>query len=74
MDFKAKKFVLKVNFNQEVQLRISLNYSVFTVVFPWEILKRNCKKVLVNSGLFLLIIMPSCSCGKHICQFPRKKR
>ena len=33
MDFKAKKFVLKVNFNQEVQLRISLNYSVFTVVF-----------------------------------------
>lgn len=33
MDFKAKKSVLKVDFNQEVQLRISLNYSVFNVIF-----------------------------------------
>ena len=33
MDFKAKKSVLKVDFSQEVQLRISLNYSVFNVIF-----------------------------------------
>ena len=33
MDFKAKKFALEVDFNQEVQLGILLNYSVFTVVF-----------------------------------------
>ena len=28
MDFKAEKSVLKVDFNQEVQLGISFNYSV----------------------------------------------
>lgn len=33
MDFKAEKSVLKVDFNQEVQLRILLNYSVLTVIF-----------------------------------------
>ena len=33
MDFKAEKSVLKVDFNQEVQLRISLNDWVLTVIF-----------------------------------------
>ena len=33
MDFKAEKSVLKVDFNKEVQLRISLNDSVFNVIF-----------------------------------------
>ena len=33
MDFKAEKSVLKVDFNQEVQLRISLNDSVLNVIF-----------------------------------------
>ena len=52
-DFIFQKFVLRVDFNLEIQIRISWIYSL---PFDWEIRKRICKTVLVKSGLFSLIM------------------
>ena len=51
-DFTFEKSVLRVDFNLEIQIRISW---ISSLPFDWEIRKRICKTVLVNSGLFLLI-------------------
>lgn len=54
MDFKAEKSVLKVDFNQEIQLRISLNDSVFNVIFrKYE--KGNAKMFLWTVFFFFLL-------------------
>ena len=46
-------FVLRVDFNLEIQIRISW---ISSLPFDWEIRKRICKTVLVKSGLFSLIM------------------
>ena len=48
-DFTFKKSVL----NLEIQIQTSW---IFSLPFGWEIRKRICKTVLVNSGLFVLIM------------------
>ena len=46
-------FVLRVDFNLEIQIRISW---ISSLPFDWEIRKRICKTVLVKRGLFSLIM------------------
>ena len=52
-DFTFEKSVLRVDFNLEIQIRISW---ISSLPFDWEIRKRICKTVLVKSGLFSLIM------------------
>ena len=52
-DFTFEKSVLMVDFNLEIQIRISW---ISSLPFDWEIRKRICKTVLVKSGLFSLIM------------------
>ena len=52
-DFTFEKSVLRVDYNLEIQIRISW---ISSLPLDWEIRKRICKTVLVNSGLFLLIM------------------
>ena len=47
-DFASEKSVLMVDFNYEIQIRISW---IRFLPFDWEIGKRICKTLLVNSGL-----------------------
>ena len=47
-DFASEKSVLMVDFNYEIQIRISW---ICSLPFDWEIGKRICKALLVNSGL-----------------------
>ena len=48
MYFTSEKCVLKVDFNKEIQIRISW---ISFLPFDWEIPKRICKTTLVNGGL-----------------------
>ena len=57
MDFTSEKSVLRVDFNSEIQFRISW---ISFLPFDWEIRTRICKTVLENSGL--LFANYACAC------------
>ena len=56
-DFTYEKSVLRVDFNKEIQNRI---FWISLLPFDWEIRKRICKTILVNSGL--LFTNYACAC------------
>ena len=56
-DFTLEKSVLRVDFNLEIQIRISW---ISFLPFDWEIRKRICKTVLVNSGLLFANYVCAC--------------
>ena len=56
-DFTSEKSVLRVDFNWEIQIRISW---ISFLPFDWEIRKKICKTVLVNSAL--LFANYACAC------------
>ena len=54
-DFTYEKFVLRMDFSQEIQIRISWISQLLP--FDWEIRKRICKAILVKIGVFFWLIM-----------------
>ena len=71
-DFTSNKSVLMVDFDYEIQIWI---LWISFLPFDWEIRKRICKSILVNSGL--LFANYACACKTAVFQilfgFPKKK-